>query len=167
MGRIKDACMHLVPGPLKSRPKLAIIIACAGGLGGIGSGLAGFTDFFSFFFGEEEPLREDQAYITHQQFNTLIVPLVNNVQYMEQKIDHLNEKIDHQQQLLSLSSESSTTEDTPHMPTQPEESSQPKAITPIPLTGRGTEHDWSEVQQALERVQQMQQQQRELKQNLE
>lgn len=157
MSKFTEACMHFVPGPLRRRPKLAVVLACAGAVGAVGSGLAGFTDLLTYF--DEQPLREDQAFITHQQFNTLIIPLVQNVEQMQRKIDRLNAKIDNLQQPESTNGGRAPAS-TPHMPTQPESTSE----YPAAPSERNVPNN-SSLQETLDRVQELQMQQRSLNQN--
>lgn len=88
MNKFTEFWLHVIPGPLKRRPKLAIFLVIAGGIGTLGSGLAGFTDVLDFF----KSTSYEEKYITHQQFNTLMVPLIDRIEQMDSTIQQLREQ---------------------------------------------------------------------------
>lgn len=86
---IYEWCMSAVPGPLRRRPKLTIFVCVAGAVGTLGSGLAGFTDVFEYFYDQTK----QEKYVTHNQFNTMITPLVTNMEIIQQTLTQLDRRI--------------------------------------------------------------------------
>ena len=93
MNRVFEYCK----GSIKNRPKLTAVILVATTFGAIGTGLSGFTDMLDWVWTRGEPTPvQDRAWVTHTQFNTMIIPLVQTTTELKKQVRELQ----HQNQIL-------------------------------------------------------------------
>lgn len=116
MNKFFTFAKNTVVDPVKRHPKFAISVAVIGAFGALGSGLKGFTDFFDFFGvppANEQPT--DQKFVTHEQFDLLVIPLIEKTIQMDQKIDRLERQLEQSKDNDDLETKSSN-DDHPAQP---------------------------------------------------
>lgn len=127
--------------PCKKWPKVSITIAIVGAIASIASAMADFTKVAAVFSNQPEP-----HVVTHEQFNTMIVPLVNHVDGLQKTVAGL------QLEIRILRHQLRGDE-------QANDNQVPKMVNPSELESKTTNDDQKSLTETYNQVQQLQREQ--------